>query len=403
MKTNIAIAALTLVLANSISAQDVKEILSKTYDAQIAIEGGYYERTKRMKSMTETDTTERRERTWFKKIKNDSCFGFAFHTNYWNENKYGGYVVYTGNELVTGSDSSGTIRSVDRFSAEIENIKHNYDTYDPFTNPELGIVTKESLSDEKMEFRLEGEDTYLNTPCYRVWVRHDIRSDSGEMMQILNATSTYWISKDQYHVLQFANTIELLMGLDTMVQYDLISLDTYDIHTPVDTAKLSLNTFPSYYTLKDYTPRERMPLLANETQAPGWHYPGLTDSVRLEDFKGKLVLLDFFYRSCYPCMQAIPALQSLHEKYKDQGLIVIGVNPYDTNDEAFSAFLKKRNVSYTVVFSDKELPKAYQVSGYPTLYLIDKNGMIVHGSTGYGPGTEGKLESLISMHLKHMN
>jgi hypothetical protein len=102
-------------------------------------------------------------------------------------------------------------------------------------------------------------------------------------------------------------------------------------------------------------------------------------------------------------MQAIPGLQSLHEKYKDQGLVVIGVNPIDNNDQDFADFLKKRNVTYTIVFADKMLPETYHVSGYPTFYLVDKNGMIVHCSAGYGPGKEEHLESLITMHLKHMN
>ena len=92
-------------------------------------------------------------------------------------------------------------------------------------------------------------------------------------------------------------------------------------------------------------------------------------------------------------MLALPHLEALHEKYKSKGLIVAGIDPYDKPDD-MKEFLGKRGVTYTILFSDKELPKQYQVSGYPTLYVINKKGKIVYSQIGFGENAD-KLKKII--------
>ena len=125
------------------------------------------------------------------------------------------------------------------------------------------------------------------------------------------------------------------------------------------------------------------------------------DSISLADLRGKVVLIDFFYKKCAPCGAAIPVLQRMHEKYKDQGVVIIGIDPIDdpVKDE-MADFIKKRSVGYTVVFSDRELPQKYRVTGYPTLFFINREGKIVKYHEGFSASMEEKVEKQIQKMLK---
>ena len=85
----------------------------------------------------------------------------------------------------------------------------------------------------------------------------------------------------------------------------------------------------------------------------------------------------------------MPVLQSLHEKYKDKGFVMIGIDPIDHPDEDEMAdFLAKRGITYTILFAERELSSTYRVSGYPTLYFLDREGKIAKMHIGFGKGMD---------------
>ena len=96
---------------------------------------------------------------------------------------------------------------------------------------------------------------------------------------------------------------------------------------------------------------------------------------------------------------ALPSLQALHEKYEDQGLRIIGVDPYDKIEDSIAPFLAKRGVTYLVLLDGKKVAKEYHVSAYPTMYLIGRNGKILFSQIGYSEEAEKKLEKIILEHL----
>ena len=200
--------------------------------------------------------------------------------------------------------------------------------------------------------------------------------------------------------MQYSAAYDMYMDQDTMYQYEKVVLDTYELGHLKDPASLTLGSIPDFYKIKDYVPHKRPELLAKDSLAPLWELPSLTDdTISLSDMKGKLVLLDFFYKACYPCMLALPSLQALHEKYEDQGLRIIGVDPYDKIEDSIAPFLAKRGVTYLVLLEGKKVAIDYHVSAYPTMYLIDRNGKILFSQMGYGEETEKKLEKIILEHL----
>ncbi len=111
--------------------------------------------------------------------------------------------------------------------------------------------------------------------------------------------------------------------------------------------------------------------------------------VHLSDLKGKVVLLDFWATWCGPCRMTIPHVESLYEKFKDKGLVVIGINLDGPGKrETVSKFIKEHGITYTVVGDNGTVAQEYGVSGIPRFFFIDKHGRIAKTVVGYDPNME---------------
>jgi thiol-disulfide isomerase/thioredoxin len=104
---------------------------------------------------------------------------------------------------------------------------------------------------------------------------------------------------------------------------------------------------------------------------------------KLSDFKGKVILLDFWGTWCGPCVAEIPNLIKVYNKYKSLGFEIISVSSdlmmnSKTQDE-FKLFVEQKNMDWTHTLDDKNqtIHRLYEISHWPTLYLIDKTGVIV--------------------------
>lgn len=137
--------------------------------------------------------------------------------------------------------------------------------------------------------------------------------------------------------------------------------------------------------------------------APSFVGKGLDkDTISLADYKGKVVVLDFWATWCGPCVAAMPHIQKLHEKYADQGLVVIGMNHDRPNDiEKIRKFMKDKGVTFTQFLDhDNAAGAAYQVTGIPTTVIIDRKGVVQAIHVGFAPGTEKTYEDEIQRVLK---
>ena len=120
--------------------------------------------------------------------------------------------------------------------------------------------------------------------------------------------------------------------------------------------------------------------------------------VSLSDFKGKVVLLDFWATWCGPCVRAMPHLEALHKSYKDEGLVVIGIN-CETDHSDVKAFAKDR-ISYTTLLDADKQFNEYAIEGIPTLFYVDREGKIRYRDVGFGPGREKQIEQRVKELLK---
>lgn len=117
------------------------------------------------------------------------------------------------------------------------------------------------------------------------------------------------------------------------------------------------------------------------------------NQVSLSDFRGQPIVLNFWATWCSPCRVEIPHLEALYTKYKDQGLVVLGMNT-ETDYMKVKRFAEPQ-ISYTVLLDGGTQAQRYDVSGIPCTYYIDREGIIRHRSVGFGPGDEALIEEQI--------
>lgn len=114
----------------------------------------------------------------------------------------------------------------------------------------------------------------------------------------------------------------------------------------------------------------------------------------LSQLKGKTVVLNFWFTSCAPCIQEMPELNTLSDKYKKNENIVFLAITYDTK-EVIEKFLSKREFKFNLVPKSIDVINEYGVSSYPTSLVIDGDGKIALSITAYNEQTVSKIEAEI--------
>ncbi len=143
------------------------------------------------------------------------------------------------------------------------------------------------------------------------------------------------------------------------------------------------------------------PAMVTAAPAPAFSLPDSAgDAVTLAQQQGKLVYLDFWASWCGPCRQSFPWMNEMLAKYRDKGLVIIGVN-LDANPADADKFLAKTPAQFTVVYDNSgATPTAYGVKGMPTSFLIDQNGQILSQHAGFNASQKADLEAAIQQALE---
>jgi thiol-disulfide isomerase/thioredoxin len=155
-------------------------------------------------------------------------------------------------------------------------------------------------------------------------------------------------------------------------------------HAPVDEA--------SAPAAADFT----LPVIANE-QALGLQGPSPAPNVTLSDLKGRPVILDFWASWCGPCQMESPIVNRIYQKYRDRGLVVIGVDQ-DDRPQVGMAWAINHNIAFPIAFDDHgQASRLFAVTAMPTLVLVSKTGKKLVERTGITD--EEELDFLVKQAL----
>ncbi|GAB7024754.1 TlpA disulfide reductase family protein [Geotalea toluenoxydans] len=117
--------------------------------------------------------------------------------------------------------------------------------------------------------------------------------------------------------------------------------------------------------------------------------------VSLANYKGHVLVLDFFATWCYPCKEAIPHLLNLNRKYGKQGLQILGMSVDDGSDKVVKAFIAEKKINYPVAMVDEDLQIEYGLRSVPTIFVISKKGIVAEKLQGYSEEVGRTLENTI--------
>lgn len=177
-----------------------------------------------------------------------------------------------------------------------------------------------------------------------------------------------------------------------------ISFDTFS----EDDLKADFSTYLEDYSMSDYEPPlpDAFKPLEVNSRAPaftGTYFDNET-KVHLSDFEGQFVILDFWYKDCFPCIQAIPKINEMRKTYNENDVAILGLNPIDSKSadrDKLAGFIEINEMIYPTVLVDRSVANAYSVKGYPTFYVLNRENKIIFAEVGLHPQMQANVDSVL--------
>jgi peroxiredoxin len=139
-----------------------------------------------------------------------------------------------------------------------------------------------------------------------------------------------------------------------------------------------------------------------DKEAPGFTLKDINgNDISFESFKGNVILVNFWATWCLPCRAEMPSLNSLYNRLKDRGFVVMGIS-IDSSESPVRKFLKKIPVDFPLLLDSRlEVAKTkYKVFAYPTTFLIDRKGIIKEKFIGEMDWVDDKTVKIIERYLE---
>lgn len=149
------------------------------------------------------------------------------------------------------------------------------------------------------------------------------------------------------------------------------------INPETEPAAANINTIAQDFTLTDYNGRE----------------------ITLSKLRGNVVILDFWGTWCHWCVKAMPKLQKVHEHFRGKNVIVLGISCRESDEADPKKFMADKNITYNSLLYGDEVAAKYGVKGFPTLYVIGKDGKILENKSGFSESMDKELIELIEKNM----
>lgn len=133
-----------------------------------------------------------------------------------------------------------------------------------------------------------------------------------------------------------------------------------------------------------------------DTEAPDFTLEALSGpNLRLQEYRGDVVLINFWASWCGPCRQEMPILDRLHQRYQEAGFTVLGVNVEGKRKPAEKVINKSKVTFPVLIDSGQKVSETYDLEAMPTTVVVGRNGQVRYIHRGYNPGDEAKYIDVV--------
>lgn len=387
-------------------APNPQDILEGSYIKCQSVYNGYYEMEHYWKLMSTNDTIKVSQSCYFQKTDNDSILPFVFNA------KSALSVVllpvntlYTGKQFVTYSDNGSGIGGIYThpniiWTLLVKNLALN--SYLPITYNDSRPITFDIVSaSTKVSISFIKEEEIDGIECYHIQAIVPPEYDYSLLKNydfIIKTEFNYWINKQDSIPIQITITRDLNVGNELLVEFEKYELTKYELNYNIDSTLFTMLSVPEDIDLRYFISQETGIPLETGDFAPDWNLVSSNgEMVALSDYRSELVLIDFFFAGCPPCIEILPGLNNLYRKYRDQGLQIIGISIIDTK-KTLEYFRERHGINYPLLLGNHDVATAYNITQVPALFLIDKKGKILLHPELDDHSLE-RLENIISQHV----
>jgi thiol-disulfide isomerase/thioredoxin len=122
----------------------------------------------------------------------------------------------------------------------------------------------------------------------------------------------------------------------------------------------------------------------------------------IQQLDEQIIILDFWYSSCYPCIQSIPEVNKIYDRFHDKGVVIFGVNIIDDeikNISRIEKYVRNNPMKYQTVMADPQKYTTWVPNGYPMLLILDSNFQLIETHGGYSEAMADDISKIIEEHL----
>lgn len=269
------------------------------------------------------------------------------------------------------------------------------------------LVTKGNYfkADSTATVYYKGKEKLKGDKCYKIEIVFPRETDE-DLGLSTQYTKTIYINKKTKQPQKLINSFDM----DGLTQYSEVTLTNFttysnkeSIEKRINDSLISLaNSYSEYVpeTVQDTTQIEiDTTEIINVTNFKTKQLDG--DIIQLSKLDKKLIILDFWYVSCAPCLASIPFLNDLYNRYKGKDLAFYSVNAYDDEDR-INKIKELKGIEYPILLGKEiEIDKLYNIRSFPTLLILDEELNILHKERGFGLGMEEEVYSIIDKLLEN--
>jgi len=363
-------------------------ILQKAIDKLDSCKNFSYRSFNKLKDLFFTDTLTQQQNAVFSKAPEDKNFGLLFKVQTLNDGGKISYAdLYNGQNLIglANADSTYQIKDVHAFDMQSTlpgnlkwlqgRLKIRSSKIIRANDTAINLINSYHLIANVYDTVINKERNYT---CVDIFI--DEQSGMPNCMIVRSRNST------------FGNGISSYYSESSYADYK------FDDNN-IDIAKMTVPK--GFHRLEEQPlPKGLTTLLPPGSIAPGWTlYAADGKKMSLTQMKGKVILMDFYFIGCGACMTSLNSLNHIYEKYKNQTFVLASLTERDSKKSVL-AFDKNYHIKYPGYIDASDVVKSYHVTGFPTFYIIDKQGKIANVLVGYYDDFEKKMTDIIDELLK---